>query len=146
MNGLRDKIKNWVRLLGLDTRLVAFTTAKNVEVALGISGGAVNNTSSRAVFARGGGYVPHTTSFKIPSYSRPNQNGPPTIPNPRPPIFSHDCPKVDNSLRPSSSTPPVLPPHNKGLRHLTCREIEERRRLGLCFKCGEQFSPHHRCP
>ena len=33
MNGLRNEIKNWVRLLGPDTHLAAFTTAKNVEVA-----------------------------------------------------------------------------------------------------------------
>ena len=32
MNGLKEEIKNWVRLLGLDSRLSTITIAKNVEV------------------------------------------------------------------------------------------------------------------
>jgi hypothetical protein len=28
----------------------------------------------------------------------------------------------------------------------TCDDLyEERKKLGLCFKCGEKFTPGHRC-
>ena len=39
MNGLKEEIKNWVRLLGLDSRLSAITLDQNAEVALGQKGG-----------------------------------------------------------------------------------------------------------
>lgn len=39
MNGLKEEIKNWVRLLGLDSRLSAINIAQNVEGALGKKGG-----------------------------------------------------------------------------------------------------------
>lgn len=30
-------------------------------------------------------------------------------------------------------------------RHLTKAEWEDRRRWGLCFSCGQRYSPQHKC-
>jgi hypothetical protein len=33
----------------------------------------------------------------------------------------------------------------KGIRHLSSKEIAERRQKGLCFKCGGSYHPRHQC-
>ena len=52
-------------------------------------------------------------------------------------------PSVDTK---ASSSSLALPSRNRGFKHLMRTEIEEQRRKGLCFKCGQTFSPQHRCP
>ncbi|KAD4385333.1 hypothetical protein E3N88_25501 [Mikania micrantha] len=34
----------------------------------------------------------------------------------------------------------------RGVRSLSRTEWEERRKKGLCFRCGQQFGPTHKCP
>lgn len=34
---------------------------------------------------------------------------------------------------------------NRGTKSLSRSEWEDRRRKGLCFKCGKQFGPSHKC-
>ena len=35
---------------------------------------------------------------------------------------------------------------NRGFRNLSYQELMERRAKGLCFKCGQNYSPMHQCP
>ncbi|KAD6454987.1 hypothetical protein E3N88_09693 [Mikania micrantha] len=35
---------------------------------------------------------------------------------------------------------------NRGVRSLSRTEWGERRKKGLCYKCGQPFSPTHKCP
>lgn len=35
---------------------------------------------------------------------------------------------------------------DRGIRHLPCQELLERRKKGLCFKCGGPFHGCHQCP
>ena len=35
---------------------------------------------------------------------------------------------------------------NRGTRNLSYQELIERRAKGLCFKCGQNYSPMHQCP
>ena len=34
----------------------------------------------------------------------------------------------------------------RGTRHLSYQELMDRRAKGLCFKCGQNYSPMHQCP
>ena len=34
----------------------------------------------------------------------------------------------------------------RGVRNLSYQELMDRRAKGLCFKCGQNYSPMHRCP
>ena len=34
----------------------------------------------------------------------------------------------------------------RGIRNLSYQEMMDRRAKGLCFKCGQHYSPMHRCP
>ncbi|GJX95678.1 retrotransposon-related protein [Tanacetum coccineum] len=49
-----------------------------------------------------------------------------------------------NSPREIGSRPnPTL--RSSGTRYLTKKEWEDRRRKGLCFSCGQKYSPQHKC-
>ncbi|PNX59418.1 hypothetical protein L195_g059679, partial [Trifolium pratense] len=37
-------------------------------------------------------------------------------------------------------------PRDRGFTHLSYNELMERRKKGLCFKCGDPFHPTHQCP
>lgn len=37
-------------------------------------------------------------------------------------------------------------PKDRGARHLSYQEMLERKKKGLCFKCGGSFGPLHQCP
>ncbi|KAJ0492489.1 hypothetical protein HanIR_Chr12g0575491 [Helianthus annuus] len=36
--------------------------------------------------------------------------------------------------------------HDRGIRSLSRAEWEDRKKKGLCFKCGQVYSPSHKCP
>ena len=142
MNGLHEEMKNQVRLMGSITRSDVFTTTRNVEVALGSKHG-TRNISSRAERIEGGrGPVTSNLSFKNPGIWQPTQTRPTTSPNP--PHYAHAFSHCHATPNPSS---PISPPHfpqsppHKGFQHLTRAEVDEGRRKGLCFKCGQTFSP-----
>uniref|UniRef100_A0A2C9UQL6 Ty3 transposon capsid-like protein domain-containing protein n=1 Tax=Manihot esculenta TaxID=3983 RepID=A0A2C9UQL6_MANES len=52
-------------------------------------------------------------------------------------------------IRPAFQTsrlpPAVRQPAADNIKRLTWDELNERKRLGLCFKCNEKFGPGHRC-
>ncbi|KAJ1441380.1 Aspartic peptidase domain superfamily [Sesbania bispinosa] len=52
----------------------------------------------------------------------------------------------DNSKRGAASETPKQPVSGaRGVRHLTTQEWEERRKKGLCFRCGMPYNPLHKC-
>ncbi|KAJ9548009.1 hypothetical protein OSB04_020552 [Centaurea solstitialis] len=63
-------------------------------------------------------------------------------------------PRLESSRSPSMSRSPSLTSvesssvggRNRGFRSLTRTEWEERRKKGLCFRCGQIFGPAHKCP
>nr|GEV03683.1 Ty3/gypsy retrotransposon protein [Tanacetum cinerariifolium] len=46
---------------------------------------------------------------------------------------------VHSNDRPNSTL------YSSGTRHLTKQKWEDRRRKGLCFSCGQKYSPQHKC-
>ena len=66
-NGLRPKIKNWVRLLSPETCLGAFTTARNVKAAIGTHGSGWSFSQPRVEGGRGEGN--HVTPDPVLKYS-----------------------------------------------------------------------------
>lgn len=47
--------------------------------------------------------------------------------------------RMGDSSRTSSSE------RARGVRHLSYNEMMERKNKGLCFRCGERYSPTHQC-
>lgn len=35
---------------------------------------------------------------------------------------------------------------NRGTKHISQKDWEERRKIGLCFRCAQSYSPQHHCP
>ncbi|KAJ0585794.1 putative nucleotidyltransferase, Ribonuclease H [Helianthus annuus] len=62
-------------------------------------------------------------------------------------------PKLDSPRflgYPKSSSPVAdmgqSSPRDRGIRSLSRTEWEDRRKKGLCFRCGQQYGPTHKCP
>ena len=80
-------------------------------------------------------------------FLKPNSSGSRANNNPHKFSSSFDQPKME--MPHSITTPPfdlATAPRHKGIKHMSRVELEERRRKGLCFKCGQQYSPLHKCP
>lgn len=58
-----------------------------------------------------------------------------------PPPLPSPCPSV---AAPSEGSQVLH--RDRGVRSLSRTELEERRKKGLCFRCGQQFGPAHKCP
>ncbi|KAK0591066.1 hypothetical protein LWI29_035200 [Acer saccharum] len=54
--------------------------------------------------------------------------------------LAHRPSKVSSTNFDSQNGPVLVP-----IKRLTTKEIDERRKKGLCFKCNEHFGPRHRC-
>ena len=147
MNGLRAEIKNCVRLLALDNCLNAFTTARNIKVALERNCGGSDTVHQRVEGEiTNGGHVTGTTPLKHTDIRRPIQTGSNNYPNPhiQPP---HLVPPKVETPHPTPYSPPSFthPPKYKGVRHITRAEPNKRQCKSLCFKCAHPFSPQHKC-
>ncbi|XP_071688236.1 uncharacterized protein [Rutidosis leptorrhynchoides] len=139
LRGLQTNVKNWVRTLNPNSCDLAMEYARNVAFATGQS----KKSISRAKLNSGsGGYL--------------NSRWRPTYNNDKLSPFS---PTVTQISKPKSSpgqtfgqtkystynTPKSTNPNFHNTRHLTKSDWEDRRRRGLCFKCGEKFTPQHKC-
>lgn len=123
MNGLKEEIRNWVRLMGPNTRISAFNTARNVEVALGRKSGMWGTPRSRVEGETGGGHMTSHNTFKLTGYPRSSQTEPSMHPNPLPiPLFT-----TFRSTQQQTFSP---------IQHNNFRRYK-----GLCFNCGQRFSP-----
>ncbi|GJX95417.1 retrotransposon-related protein, partial [Tanacetum coccineum] len=142
LRGLKNDIRSWVRTLNPLTCDQAMEFARNVEIATTL------NESKSGTRAKSGpllgtkGYY-QTQSWKsspreigsrpdktIQSYSSFGASSKAAQPN-QTVVHSNDRPN------------PTL--RSSGTRHLTKQEWEDRRRKGLCFSCGQKYSPQHKC-
>ncbi|KAJ1381959.1 Aspartic peptidase domain superfamily [Sesbania bispinosa] len=110
--------------------------ARNVELAIkkGV-GPQVRSGAQRGFTARDGGLL--SQSFKPSSqtstWNRSNRD-------------SSYSPKQDRRVAGAASETPKQPVSGaRGIRHLTTQEWEERRKKGLCFRCGMPYNPLHKC-
>lgn len=71
MNGLREEIKNWVRILGPETRFCALQIARNVKIAMGrkTGMGGVSRDKVEGELGEGGHMTPHP-SFKVTGFPK----------------------------------------------------------------------------
>ncbi|KAJ9546446.1 hypothetical protein OSB04_018989 [Centaurea solstitialis] len=173
--GLRPEVKRWVRLHRPLTRLDAMYLAKDVEEMLNPSDHSALTARYRYQFPPhnsdaslpgslmhpGGQHVsknqtPYSIVDRRPLVSGSGQNRREGFTDP-PGSISVDrgpSPRLESSCSPSMSRSPSLTSvdsssvggRNRGFRSLTRTEWEERRKKGLCFRCGQIFGPAHKCP
>ncbi|XP_076894751.1 uncharacterized protein LOC143547139 [Bidens hawaiensis] len=115
--GLKEDVKKWVRLHRPQSRLDAMYLAKDVELLLRPDSDFRPNYSSR---------------FPPDRVSSPKLDSPRSALQPKPPF-----PMSDSGQ---------LSPRGRGVRSLSRTEWEDRRKKGLCFRCGQQYGPTHKCP
>ncbi|KAL6578234.1 hypothetical protein OROMI_010562 [Orobanche minor] len=148
--GLKEDVKRWVRLHRPQTRLDAMYLAKDIE---GLLHSPRQQTSySRFRYYSGssdGPVVEHRSSSGSPRETqRPTfgSNGDRLISS-RP-----DANRGYPFSRSVTATPKEsmdfaqMFNRNRGIRSLTRTEWDERRKKGLCFRCGQQYGPTHKCP
>ncbi|KAL4578162.1 hypothetical protein LXL04_014281 [Taraxacum kok-saghyz] len=134
LRGLKTEIRNWVRTLNPSSCDQAMELARNVESAMG---GRIEKPSYRP---RTGNTQTFSSPHSFKSES-PNKNTQLTPPKPT---------YASNSSNPNRTRPPDKPQFGNSnrtpnVRHLTSSEWEERRKKGLCFRCGQRYSPQHKC-
>ncbi|KAL4577127.1 hypothetical protein LXL04_013230 [Taraxacum kok-saghyz] len=150
--GLQDDVKKWVRLHRPSTRLEAMTLARDVDQLLHPS--AVQSSTTRFRYQSGfaggfhGGGSPNDNRAQLGTRVDLNR--------------SLTSPMGDKSgfSRPDSTRPigqnrsPTAPSteftnlfhRNRGVRSLSRNEWEDWRKKGLCYRCGQQYGPGHKCP
>ncbi|KAK1427816.1 hypothetical protein QVD17_16511 [Tagetes erecta] len=146
--GLCADVKKWVRLHRPQTLLDAMYISKDVTEMLRPSGGSDSSSRFRYLHRFG----PSTFSTvdglhnvgrnepKLFSQSRGLDRGF----NGRGEINrSQSSSKLGFSGSSESSS---LFPRDRGMKSLSRTEWEDRRKKGLCFRCGQQYGPAHKCP
>ncbi|KAD5316960.1 hypothetical protein E3N88_16906 [Mikania micrantha] len=145
--GLKDDVKKWVRLHRPTSRLDAMYLAKDVEHMLrpasfsgNVSHSRFRNLNQTGPFAPDGPPLlgptdskqaqVHRNSEKSFSYRQDSSRSTPPFKQ----VFS------------SSSTNSSNVPRDRGVRSLSRTDWEDRRKKGLCYRCGQQYGPAHKCP
>ncbi|KAJ9550331.1 hypothetical protein OSB04_014376 [Centaurea solstitialis] len=147
--GLRPEIKQWVRLHRPQTRLDAMYLAKDVEEML-------QPSEHSKLSARYRYQTPKSDQVHFGLPMGPvGQNANKAYSN-SPNLDRRSNNRTESAFRPSSIASVISPlrtdstpnsgNRNRGVRSLSRSEWEDRRRKGLCFKCGQQFGPSHKCP
>lgn len=147
--GLRPEVKKWVRLHRPKSRLDAMYLAKDVEEMLRPSTGNVSHSRFRYAPRIG----PHlgVSSDLGPKTGRVESSRPTSLIHhtgsftPRGDPSPKSLPPSKSSIT-SSSDLGHASTRDRGVRSLTRTEWEDRRKKGLCFRCGLQFGPAHKCP
>ncbi|KAJ1416907.1 Retrotransposon gag domain [Sesbania bispinosa] len=132
LNGLKDDIRSWVRAHNPEYRLKAMQLAWNVEVALRKGGD--RSFQGAGPFPRLTQHGPSTSTYSSTTW---------------PPSSGKSRDSGQGILSGNGSEGVSRKSGNNGSRgthNLTTKEWEERRRKGLCFRCGQQFGPLHKCP
>ncbi|KAL4571524.1 hypothetical protein LXL04_018284 [Taraxacum kok-saghyz] len=119
LRGLKSEIRNWVRTLNPSSCDHAMELARHVALATTVQ---PDRSSKFKSAIQGGPYTP-------PSNWKPTIQKPEPIPTTKPP--------------PGPLVPKPFSPNRT--RHLSKSEWEERRRQGLCFGCGQKYTPQHKC-
>lgn len=153
--GLQDEVQKWVRLHRPKTRLDAMMLAKDIEHLLRPTIHPPSHTRFRYQQGFSGGFMGGGRSAS-PISPRPSglSRSDMTRPNSLSNSGSSGLHKMD-STRPLGFPRPntahstefaTLFNRNKGVRSLSKADWEDRRKRGLCFKCGQQYGPTHKCP
>ncbi|XP_035835907.1 uncharacterized protein LOC118484116 [Helianthus annuus] len=145
--GLKDDVKKCVRLHRPQSPLDAKYLAKDVELMLHPSSGHSSlgrfqylNPTGNPTFGLKDGpqllgrseYRPFFSSKVSERVSSPKSESSRSVLNPKLSFPITDC-------GPSST-------RDRGVRSLSRTEWEDRRKKGLCFRCGQQYGPTHKCP
>ncbi|XP_024963751.1 uncharacterized protein LOC112504018 [Cynara cardunculus var. scolymus] len=118
INGLEESIKVELRLLDPLTLSEAMEVAMKIELK--------NKVLSRE---KNAGYGKKTgSSFYSNQESKSN-------------FSSHGYNNVANSV----NYPTIASKANTGFRRLSDQEVQQRRVLGLCYRCDEKYAPGHKC-
>ncbi|KAL4589487.1 hypothetical protein LXL04_002394 [Taraxacum kok-saghyz] len=130
LRGLQPNIRNWVRALCPNSCDTAMELARHVATATTTS--TDHSSFQRKTSSFGSAYSPWKgTTNSAHSFTKPND----TI---------HPTPRTHSTPVPPTGKPRDLTRHTR-TKHLSKQDWEERRRLGLCFSCGQKFSPQHKC-
>ncbi|KAL6581229.1 hypothetical protein OROMI_007152 [Orobanche minor] len=144
--GLKEDVKRWVRLHRPRTRLDAMMLAKDVEGLLRLSESSQNHFRYQNGYGsgfQGGGFLtdPRKHNFSRGDMGRPNTMGLGDKSNFNKSDVHRPFPPNRSPLIPQSDAN-----RNRGVRSLSRADWEDRRRKGLCYRCGLQFGPTHKCP
>ncbi|KAD1443144.1 hypothetical protein E3N88_42815 [Mikania micrantha] len=145
--GLKEDVKKWVRLHRPASRLDAMYLAKDVEGMLRPDSVAGNVSLSRFRYLNHAGHS-STAGFtslgsvetKAVGFSKSAEHTPVVGTEHSRPVF------FPKSTAGSSMEQSQVFQKDRGVRSLSRTEWEERRKKGLCYKCGQSFSPTHKCP
>ncbi|KAJ0764722.1 putative nucleotidyltransferase, Ribonuclease H [Helianthus annuus] len=140
--GLRDDVKQRVRLHRPATRLDAMYLAKDVEEMLRPSGKL--GSASRFRYLNRYGPSPGLSVDGPNQLGRSEQKGS-TRTTDRVSIGRSDISRFPSSFKVGSESSSIFP-KDRGMRSLSRSEWEDRRKKGLCFRCGQQYGPAHKCP
>lgn len=143
VTGLRDEVKRWVRLHRPQSRLDAMYLAKDVEEMLRPSSEAVSQFRFR--YHHLGGLGDNSKWDRGPLLGQSMLRGTSSVDSG---LKGAESPTL-SSPRPVVSTPSdgsQVVHKDRGVRSLSRTEWEDRRKKGLCFRCGQQFGPAHKCP
>ncbi|KAD6454476.1 hypothetical protein E3N88_09182 [Mikania micrantha] len=148
--GLKEDVKQWVRLHRPLSRLDAMYLAKDVEAMLRPNSIANNLSQSRFRYLQSpvlsfqgltdgsanlgqadpkGILGPKGNERQFASRSEHSRSG-----------------STSKNLNSSSTESGHVFHKDRGVRSLSRTEWEERRKKGLCFRCGQQYGPAHKCP
>lgn len=145
--GLQDDVHRWFCLQCSRMTMEAMYVAKDVEDLLRPMTGNVSQTRFRYLnrFGVSNGFFPESTKVLGPSPTKePITNKWGTKP------ISGQGEITCTPVNPKSFTAPSLGVgklgnRDRGICSLTRTEWEERRKKGLCFRCGLQYGPAHKC-
>ncbi|KAL4570019.1 hypothetical protein LXL04_025668 [Taraxacum kok-saghyz] len=156
IGGLKEDVKQWVRLHQPKSRLEAMTAAKNIELLLRPSSDQNQQRfryqqSYSGGFRGGGGPLDRRPNSinrwdsNRPSFQQPVNKISPTAYESKRPESSRSSTTPQQQTAQSSEFANLFN-RNRGVRSLSKTEYEDRRKKGLCYRCGQQFGPSHKCP
>ncbi|KAL4563179.1 hypothetical protein LXL04_027215 [Taraxacum kok-saghyz] len=143
IGGLKEDVKQWVRLHQPKTRLEAMTAAKNIELLLRPS-----DDQNQHRFRYQQGYSGGFQGGGGPFDRRPNFLNKWDSNRPNFQYSENSRATVTSQQQQTAQSTEFANMFNRsrGVRSLSKTEYEERRKKGLCYRCGQQFGPHHKCP
>ena len=134
IGGLKEEIRMEVQILEPTSRYKAISMARNVERKLVRAGVLKAPVQGRRLNGFQGGPLRENLRFNSGKFS-----GSPVY---KPVQNSNPVGKGDNTGDIKKKNGGSM----RGTRNLSYQELMDRRAKGLCFKCGQHYSPMHQCP
>ncbi|XP_071739339.1 uncharacterized protein [Rutidosis leptorrhynchoides] len=130
LRGLQDDVRNWVRTLNPKSCDQAMDFARNVAIATGRA------EKKQFQGSRHSGWKPTIHYDKSgPLYSPSSLTKPKTSTNPTA-TPAHNTTHYPHRSNTQSSS---------NTKHLSKTDWEDYRRRGLCYRCGQKYTPQHKC-